>query len=186
MPARRDKIGALTHRPDLLRRHSEPVTDLTGVEIRVPAPAGAASPPSARRPSAHTGLCGEAKLRCHGEAVPEGLSKGIFRAPARGTFAPGGKSTKKRRSNLRFENPLRAFTCRLSCLLFPRERCAMQISPKYRIASASLFAAAFALKCKAVQFYIWCVGAGFYAVERSGTSALGVPPPAVDVHPGRR
>ena len=34
-----------------------------------------------------------------------GLSKGTFRAPARGTFAPGGKSTQKRRSNLRFENP---------------------------------------------------------------------------------
>ena len=53
----------------------------------------------------------------------------------------------------------------------------MQISSKYCIVSASLFAAAFALKCKAVQFYIWCVGAGFYAVERSGTSALGVPRP---------
>ena len=34
-----------------------------------------------------------------------GLSKGTFRAPARGTFALGGKSTQKRRSNLRFENP---------------------------------------------------------------------------------
>ena len=34
-----------------------------------------------------------------------GLSKGTFRAPARGTFAHGGKSTQKRRSNLRFENP---------------------------------------------------------------------------------
>ena len=48
-------------------------------------------------------------------SVPERLSKGTFRAPARGTFAPGGKSTQKRRSNLWFENPLRAFTRRLSC-----------------------------------------------------------------------
>ena len=48
-------------------------------------------------------------------AVTDGLSKRIFRAPARGTFAHGGKSTQKRRSNLRFENPLRAFTRRLSC-----------------------------------------------------------------------
>ena len=31
---------------------------------------------------------------------------GIFRAPARPTFAPVGKSGQKRRSNLRFENPL--------------------------------------------------------------------------------
>ena len=37
-------------------------------------------------------------------AVTDGLSKRIFRAPARGTFALGGKSTQKRRSNLRFEN----------------------------------------------------------------------------------
>ena len=75
----------------------------------------------------------------------------MFRAPARGTFAPGGKSTQKRRSNLRFENPLRAFTRRLSCLSLPRERHAVQIPPKCCIVSASLFAAAFALKCKAVQ-----------------------------------
>ena len=84
-------------------------------------------------------------------SVPERLSKGTFRAPARGTFAPGGKSTQKRRSNLRFENPLRAFTCFLSCQNKPRERCAVEISPKCCIVSASLFAAAFALKCRAVQ-----------------------------------
>ena len=78
--------------------------------------------------------------------------KGTFCAPARGTFAPGGKSTQKRRSNLRFENPLRAFTRHLSCLSLPRERCAMQISPKYCIVYASLSAAAFALKCKAAHF----------------------------------
>ena len=53
-----------------------------------------------------------------------GSSKGIFRAPARGTFALGGKSTQKRRSNLRFENPfarlhppriLTAFATRTLC-----------------------------------------------------------------------
>ena len=82
--------------------------------------------------------------------------KGIFRAPARGTFALGGKSTQKRRSNLRFENPLRGFTCCLSCLFSPRERRAVQISPKCCIVSASLFAVAFALKCRAVQpCYLW-------------------------------
>ena len=86
-------------------------------------------------------------------SVPERLSKGTFRAPARGTFAPGGKSTQKRRSNLRFENPLRAFTCFLSCQNKPRERCAVEISPKYCIVSASLFAAAFALKCRRNRFY---------------------------------
>ena len=75
-------------------------------------------------------------------------------APRRGVLLPSAaKVPKKRRSNLRFENPLRAFTCRLSCLLLPRERCAMQISSKYRIASASLFAAAFDLKCRSSKFY---------------------------------
>ena len=57
-------------------------------------------------------------------AVTDGLSKRIFRAPARGTFALGGKSTQKRRSNLRFENPfarlhppriLTAFATRTLC-----------------------------------------------------------------------
>ena len=86
-------------------------------------------------------------------AAPQHQVKGTFRAPARGTFAPGGKSTQKRRSNLRFENPLRAFTRCLSCLLFPRERCAVQISPKYCIVSAPLSAAAFALKYRAVRFF---------------------------------
>ena len=71
----------------------------------------------------------------------------------RGTFALGGKSTQKRRSNLRFENPLRAFTCFLSCQNKPRERCAVEISPKYCIVSASLFAAAFALKYRSNRFY---------------------------------
>ena len=95
-------------------------------------------------------------------AVTEGLSKGIFRAPARGTFALGGKSTQKRRSNLRFENPLRAFTQHLSRWCSPRERCAVEISPKCCIVTASLSAAAFAPKCRVARFYIWCVGAGFY------------------------
>ena len=79
--------------------------------------------------------------------------KGAFRAPARGTFALGGKSTQKRRSNLRFENPSRAFTYRLSRLFSPRERHAAQISSKCCIVSASLFAAALALKCRAVQLW---------------------------------
>ena len=115
--------------------------------IAPPRPAGAALPPSAREVSQRS--------RDGGRDMPRqrrGIKlKGTFRAPARGTFALGGKSTQKRRSNLRFENPLRGFTCCLSCLFSPRERCAMQISPKSCIVSAPLFAAAFALKCKAVQ-----------------------------------
>ena len=119
-----------------------------------PAPAGAESPASLCEAAqcSHWVVRSEAKLRCQRAALTEGLSKGIFRAPARGTFALGGKSTQKRRSNLRFENPLRAFTRHLSCLSLPRERCAMQISPKYCIVYASLSAAAFALKCKTAHF----------------------------------
>ena len=92
--------------------------------------------------------------RTESSAPKSPLPKEAFRAPARGTFALGGKSTQKRRSNLRFENPLRAFTCFLSCQNKPRERCAVEISPKYCIVSASLFAAAFALKCGAVWFFV--------------------------------
>ena len=109
--------------------------------------------------------------RCHFSFHASG---GLF------SFSSERKEEKKRRQKLRFWISMRGFTWFLLCLFLPRERCAMQISSKYCIVSASLFAAAFALKCKAVQFYIWCVGAGFYAVERSGTSALGVPRPLFD------
>ena len=77
-------------------------------------------PPSARRPL-KASLCeGGAKRRRerYATAAPWHHAKGAFRAPARGTFAPGGKSTQKRRSNLRFENPLRAFARRLSRLFY--------------------------------------------------------------------
>ena len=139
-------MGGASPLPSLLLSphcHSEAVLKLV-VAIRPRAP---------RRGTPKPPLC---KGRCHGEAVTEGLSKGAFRAPARGTFALGGKSTQKRRSNLRFENPLRGFTRRLSCPSLPRERCTSEISPKCCIVSASLFAVAFALKCRAVQpCYLW-------------------------------
>ena len=48
---------------------------------------------------------GDAHIAPYAAAAPWHQTKGAFRAPARGTFAPGGKSTQKRRSNLRFENP---------------------------------------------------------------------------------
>ena len=91
-----------------------------------PAPAGAESPASLCEAAqcSHWVVRSEAKLRCQRAALTEGLSKGIFRAPARGTFALGGKSTQKRRSNLRFENPfarlhppriLTAFATRTLC-----------------------------------------------------------------------
>ena len=119
-------------------------------------PLGCIAPlrPQARPSKASLCEGGGAKRRRerYATAAPWHQAKGAFRAPARGTFALGGKSTQKRRSNLRFENPLRAFTRHLSCLSLPRERCAMQISPKYCIVYASLSAVAFALKCKAAHF----------------------------------
>ena len=115
------------------------------------------APPRPQARKALASLCegGGAKRRRerYATAAPRHHAKGTFRAPARGTFAHGGKSTQKRRSNLRFENPLRAFARRLSCLSLPRERCAMQISPKCCIVSAPLPAAAFALKCRSTSFY---------------------------------
>ena len=119
-------------------------------------PLGCIAPlrPQARPSKASLCEGGGAKRRRerYATAAPWHQAKGAFCAPARGTLALGGKSTQKRRSNLRFENPLRAFTRHLSCLSLPRERCAMQISPKYCIVYASLSAAAFALKCKAAHF----------------------------------
>ena len=130
------------------RCHSEPVLTLAWESVLRARRRGTPKPPSVREVARSAG--GRDMLRQRRSIK----LKGTFRAPARGTFAPGGKSTKKRRSNLRFENPLRAFTCRLSCSLFPRERCAVQTSPKCCIVSAPLFAAAFALKCRAVWFFV--------------------------------
>ena len=96
-------------------------------------------------------------LRCHSEPVTDVTGVGI-RSPFhadRGlfSFSSERKEEKKRRQKLRFWISLRAFACRLSCLSLPRERCAVQISPKCCIVSAPLLAAAFALKCKRTSFY---------------------------------
>ena len=88
----------------------------------------------------------------------------LFRAPARGAFlfyASGGlfsfsserKEEKKRRQKLRFWISLRGFTYSLSRWNKPRERCAVETSPKYCIVPASWSAAAFALKCRSSRFY---------------------------------
>ena len=47
--------------------------------------------------------------------------KEFFRAPARGTFAHGGKSTQKRHLNLRFKNPPTLWRI-YDCFPFPRVR----------------------------------------------------------------
>ena len=75
--------------------------------VRHPCGAMWASPPTEWPPIAvRRGGCPHPPAAPTGAEHPRGgLSKGIFRAPARGTFALGGKSTQKRRSNLRFENP---------------------------------------------------------------------------------
>ena len=75
-------------------------------------------PPSARKVARSAGrrdvdpphprcssVGGDALIAPYAAASPRHQAKGAFRAPARGTFALGGKSTQKRRSNLRFENP---------------------------------------------------------------------------------
>ena len=94
-----------------LPRHSEPVTDVTGVGIRSPFLC-------LRRPL----LFQQRKKR--------------------------GKETPPKTTFLDFLTRLRP---QLISLVLPRERCAVEISPKCCIVSASLFAAAFALKCRAVQ-----------------------------------
>ncbi len=94
-----------------LPRHSEPVTDVTGVGIRSPF------------------LC---------------LRRPLFFKQRK----KRGKETPPKTTFLDFLTRLRP---QLISLVLPRERCAVEISPKCCIVSASLFAAAFALKCRAVQ-----------------------------------
>ena len=94
-----------------LPRHSEPVTDVTGVGIRSPF------------------LC---------------LRRPLFFQQRK----KRGKETPPKTTILDFLTRLRP---QLISLVLPRERCAVEISPKCCIVSASLFAAAFALKCRAVQ-----------------------------------
>ena len=88
-----------------------------------------------------------------GSLLAAAACKGRFRAPARPTFAPVGKSGQKRRSNLRFENPLAPCTWRF--LLLRSSRCWLVVNlSKCRIASAAIPAAAQDAKCRGVQFYI--------------------------------
>ena len=143
------------------------MTDVTGVGIRIPPPAGAelqSLPCVKAAQCSHWVVRSEAELRCQRSALTEGLSKATFRAPARGAFpfyASGGlfsfsserKEEKKRRQKLRFWIFLRGFTWFLFCLLLPHERCSVQISPKCCIVSASLSAAALTLKWEAAQFH---------------------------------
>ena len=103
-----------------------------------------------RRPAHRAAVSFRASDRCHWRGNPFPFShadRGLF------SFSSERKEEKKRRQKLRFWISLRAFACRLSCLSLPRERCAMQISPKCCIVSAPLLAAAFALKCKRTSFY---------------------------------
>ena len=129
--------------------------------------------PYARLPSVHP------FFSCHSEERSDVGIRFPISLPPAASFLSAAKEKRKRNAakNYVFGFPLRAFTQHLSRWCSPRERCAVEISPKCCIVSASLSAAAFAPKCRVVRFYIWCVGAGFYAVERSGTSALGVPRP---------
>ena len=79
------------------------------------------APPRPQARNSKASLCegGGAKRRRerYAAAAPWHRPKGAFRAPARGTFALGGKSTQKRRQKLRFWISLRAFTRRLSRLI---------------------------------------------------------------------
>ena len=122
------------------------------------------SPPSVRRPSARreastlgvhrpahrAAVSFRASDRCHWRGNPFPFShadRGLF------SFSSERKEEKKRRQKLRFWISLRGFTWSLSCQNKPRERCAVQISPKYCTVSVSLSAVAFALKCRRSLFY---------------------------------
>ena len=94
-------------------------------------------------------------LPCHSEPVTDIIGVGIrspFLCLRRPLFfqqrKKRGKETPPKTTFLDFLTRLRP---QLISLVLPRERCAVEISPKCCIVSASLFAAAFALKCRAVQ-----------------------------------
>ena len=95
------------------------------------------------------------RQRCHSEPVTDVTGVGIrspFLCLRRPLFfqqrKKRGKETPPKTTFLDFLTRLRP---QLISLVLPRERCAVEISPKCCIVSASLFAAAFALKCRAVQ-----------------------------------
>ena len=104
------------------------------------APGGLLSFPGEKREFC---ACGRGSLL----AIPYFASGGLF------SFNSERKEEKKRRQKLRFWISLRAFARYLSRLFLAREQSAHQFSPKYCIVSASLFAAAFALKCRRTSFY---------------------------------
>ena len=94
---------------------------------------------------------------CHGSAVAS--RKRSVPRPGAGYFCPRRQKYPKTPFKPAVWKSLTRLRPPLISLVLPRERCAMRISPKCCIVSAPLPAAAFALKCKAVRLYIWCVGA---------------------------
>ena len=111
------------------------------------------------RPSAPTTVYRTCALSlpCHSEPVTDVTGVGIrppFYASGGVLLPPAAKVPKNAVQTCGLKIPCAASHGFLSCQNKPRERCAVEISPKYCIVSASLFAAAFALKCGAVWFFV--------------------------------
>ena len=106
------------------------------------------------RASAHTGVGIRSPRPQERNTLAADCPKGHSAPAGAGYFCPRRQKYPKTPFKPAVWKSLRAFTQYAFRPHFPRERCAMQISPKCCIASAPLSAAAFALKCKAAQFYV--------------------------------
>ena len=109
--------------------------------------------PQARNPLASLGEGGGAKRRRerYATAAPQHQAKRDIPRPGAGYFCPRRQKYPKTPPKTTFLDFLTRLRLLLISLVFPRERRAMQTSPKCCIVSASWSAAAFALKCRAVQ-----------------------------------
>ena len=94
---------------------------------------------------------GDAHIAPYAAAAPRHQAKRDIPRPGAGYFCPRRQKYPKTPPKTTFLDFLTRLRPQLISLVLPRERCAVEISPKCCIASASLFAAAFALKCRAVQ-----------------------------------
>ena len=103
-----------------------------------------------RRPCAKGGGAKRRRER-YAAAAPRHQAKRDIPRPGAGYFCPRRQKYPKTPPKTTFLDFLTRLRPQLISLVFPRDRRAVEISPKCCIVSAPLFAAAFALKCRAVQ-----------------------------------
>ena len=120
-------------------------------------PLGYIAPPRPQARNSKASLCegGGAKRRRerYAAAAPQHQAKRDIPRPGAGYFCPRRQKYPKTPPKTTFLDFLTRLRPQLISLVFPRERCAVEISPKCCIVSAPLSAAAFALKCRVARLF---------------------------------